>query len=112
MPKVTVLPHPIICPSGAEFEVEAGANLARSLVANGVNIDHACEYSCACTTCHCYIPVGLSSLAPAKDAEEDLLDEAWGLKPISRLSCQTKVGTEDITVEIPMYSRNHAREND
>lgn len=55
MPKVTVLPHPGICPNGAEFEVPEGANLAKALVANGVNIDHACEFSCACTTCHCYI---------------------------------------------------------
>ena len=50
MPKVTVLPHPGICPNGAEFEVPEGANLAKALVANGVNIDHACEFSCACTT--------------------------------------------------------------
>ena len=52
MPKVTILPHPGICPNGAEFEVPEGANLAKALVANGVNIDHACEFSCACTTCH------------------------------------------------------------
>lgn len=62
MPKVTVLPHPGICPNGAEFEVPEGANLAKALVANGVNIDHACEFSCACTTCHCYIDKGFDSL--------------------------------------------------
>ena len=84
MPKVTVLPHPGICPNGAEFEVPEGANLAK----------------------------GFDSLEPAEDDEEDLLDQAWGLKSNSRLTCQTKVGKEDITVEIPKYSRNHAREND
>ncbi len=41
MPKITVLPHPTICPNGAEFEAPEGANLARRLIANGVNIDHA-----------------------------------------------------------------------
>ena len=112
MYKRQVLPHPGICPNGAEFEVPEGANLAKALVANGVNIDHACEFSCACTTCHCYIDKGFDSLEPAEDDEEDLLDQAWGLKSNSRLTCQTKVGKEDITVEIPKYSRNHARENE
>ena len=37
-------------------------------------------------------------------------DTAWGASVLSRLSCQTKVGEGDITVEIPKYSRNHARE--
>lgn len=111
MPKITVLPHPAICPEGAVFEAEPGANLAKTLVANGVNIDHACEFSCACTTCHCYIDKGLDSLAPAEEAEEDILDEAWALKSNSRLSCQTIIGNEDLTIEIPKYSKNHAREN-
>ncbi|MCD8339230.1 MAG: ISC system 2Fe-2S type ferredoxin [Burkholderiales bacterium] len=110
MPKVTVLPHESICPNGAEFEVEEGANLARSLVKNGVNIEHACEYSCACTTCHCYITKGMSSLNEPDEEEEDLLDQAWGLKSNSRLSCQTVIGKEDIEVEIPKYTINHARE--
>ncbi|GAB1826094.1 ISC system 2Fe-2S type ferredoxin [Turicimonas muris] len=110
MPKITVLPHETICPNGKEFEVPAGTNLARALLDNGVPIEHACELSCACTTCHCYIDKGFDTLAPAEDDEEDLLDQAWGLKSNSRLSCQTTVGDEDITVEIPKYSRNHARE--
>ena len=102
MPKVTVLPHPGICPNGAEFEVPEGANLAKALVANGVNIDHACEFSCACTTCHCYIDKGFDSLEPAEDDEEDLLDQAWGLKSNSRLTCQTKSAKKTL----PLKFRN------
>lgn len=111
MPKITVLPHPEICPNGAEFTVPAGTNLARALLDNNVPIEHACELSCACTTCHCYIAKGFSSLKPAEEQEEDLLDQAWGLKPNSRLTCQTQIGSEDLTIEIPKYSINHAREN-
>ncbi len=110
MPRITVLPHETICPNGAEIEVPAGSNLAKSLVNNGVNIDHACEFSGGCTTCHCYITKGFDSLSEPTEDEEDILDRAWGLKPNSRVTCQTFVGDEDITVEIPKYSLNHARE--
>lgn len=110
MTKITVLPHPTICPNGAEFESEPGKNLARELVAHKVFIEHACEFSCGCTTCHVYIEKGFDSLEPAEDQEEDILDQAWGLKPNSRLSCRTIIGEEDLTVEIPRYTKNHARE--
>jgi len=40
-----------------------------------------------------------------------MLDRAWGLEPNSRLSCQAMVGTQDLTIEIPKYSINHAKEN-
>nr|MBP8873107.1 2Fe-2S ferredoxin [Polaromonas sp.] len=43
--------------------------------------------------------------------EEDLLDRAWGLAPTSRLSCQAILAQVDVTVEIPKYSINHAKEN-
>ncbi|MBP7532355.1 MAG: 2Fe-2S iron-sulfur cluster binding domain-containing protein, partial [Ottowia sp.] len=65
----------------------------------------------ACTTCHCIVREGFDSLNEAEEEEEDLLDRAWGLEPLSRLSCQAIVGKTDLTVEIPRYSINHAREN-
>ena len=98
MPLVKVLPHEEICPQGVEFEAVPGDNLARALLAHGVAIEHACEFSCACSTCHV-------------DNELDHLDAAWGAGLYSRLSCQTTVGEEDITIEIPKYSRNHAKEH-
>ncbi len=110
MPKITVLPHPVLCPNGTEFESETGKNLARELVAHNVPIEHACEFSCACTTCHVYINEGFDSLEEAEDQEEDVLDQAWGLRANSRLSCRTIIGEEDLTIELPRYSKNHARE--
>lgn len=110
MPKVTVLPHETACPEGMEFTVEPGAMLAKALLDHGVKIEHACEFSCACSTCHVIIREGFDSLNEADDDELDHLDADWGAGAYSRLSCQTRVGNADITVEIPKYSRNHARE--
>lgn len=111
MPVVTVLPHEALCPGGARFEVPTGTVLCRALLAQGIEIEHACELSCACTTCHVVIREGAGSLAPSTDEEDDLLDKAWGLTASSRLSCQVAVGSKDLVVEIPKYTINHARED-
>ena len=52
MPRLKVLPHAALCPAGAEFEAPSGETLCNLLLAHGVEIEHACEKSCACTTCH------------------------------------------------------------
>ena len=110
MPKITVLPHAEICPQGTEFKAESGVSVADALREHHVDIEHACGKVAACTTCHCIIRRGFSSLLPAEDIEEDLLDRAWGLTSVSRLSCQAIVQNEDLTIEIPKYSINHAKE--
>lgn len=110
MPKVTVLPHAELCPEGKTFRLATGENLAKALLAQGIAIEHACEFSCACATCHVIIREGLDSLNEPSDNELDHLDTAWGAGMYSRLSCRTIMGESDIVVEIPKYSRNHARE--
>jgi ferredoxin, 2Fe-2S len=111
MPIIKVLPHPELCAAGASFEVKTGESLCDALLAQAIEIEHACEKSRACTTCHVVVREGFNSLEDASDDEEDLLDRAWGLTSVSRLSCQVKVADEDLTVEIPKYTINHAREN-
>ncbi len=110
MTQIIVLPHVELCPEGAVIEAEPGMSICENLVANGVELDHACEMSCACTTCHVVVREGYESLAPAEDTEEDLLDKAWGLEPQSRLGCQALVGDTPLTVEVPRYSINMAKE--
>lgn len=110
MTQIIVLPHMELCPDGAMFEAEPGKSICQSLVANGVELDHACEMSCACTTCHVIIREGFETLSPAEEIEEDLLDKAWGLEPNSRLGCQALVGEAPLVVEIPRYSINMAKE--
>lgn len=110
MPKITVLPHAELCPEGTTFEGEAGRSLLDNLLDQGIEVEHACEKSCACTTCHCIVREGFDSLSESTEDEDDLLDRAWGLTPVSRLSCQAIVADEALTVEIPKYTINYARE--
>ena len=110
MPVITVLPHQEYCPQGAKVEAERGTSICEALLEHGIPIEHACEMSCACTTCHVIVRKGFDSLGEADESEEDLLDRAWGLEPSSRLSCQAIVADQDVTIEIPKYSINHAKE--
>ena len=110
MSKITVLPHDKLCPSGTTFEAPEGQTLCAALLANAIAIEHACEKSCACTTCHVVVREGLDSLDEAEEKEEDMLDMAWGLTPQSRLSCQARVRGADLVIELPKYTINHARE--
>ena len=110
MAQIVVLPHPEVAPEGKTFEGESGKSLCDNLLEQGIEIEHACEKSCACTTCHCIIREGFDSLAPSSEDEDDLLDRAWGLTPVSRLSCQALVEDKKLVVEIPKYTINHAKE--
>lgn len=111
MPKVTVLPHPDYAPNGTSFEVQTTSTLCDALHEQRIAIEHACGKVAACTTCHIIVRQGFSSLSPMEETEEDMLDMAWGLEPHSRLSCQARAGEQDIVIEIPRYSINHAKEN-
>jgi len=110
MPVIKILPHPEYCPAGAQVEAPSGTSICEALLEHDIPIEHACEQSCACTTCHVIVREGYASLNELEEAEEDLLDRAWGLEPTSRLSCQAIVGKTDLTIEIPKYSINHAKE--
>jgi 2Fe-2S ferredoxin len=111
MTQIIFLAHEEICPEGAVIDVEPGITICDAALQNGIEIEHACEKSCACTTCHVIIREGFDSLEEAEEAEEDLLDKAWGLEPESRLSCQALVGEDDLVVEIPKYTINMVSEN-
>jgi ferredoxin, 2Fe-2S len=111
MRKITFLPHEELLPEGGVFDAEKGETILDVALRNGVDIEHTCEKSCACTTCHCIIREGFDSLTDSTEEEDDMLDKAWGLEPESRLSCQARVMDDDLVVEIPRYSINHAREH-
>lgn len=111
MPTIKVLPHPEYAPKGAEIQANVGDSICEALLDNGIEIEHACEMSRACTTCHCIVRKGFDSLQEAEEEEEDLLDRAWGLEPQSRLSCQAILAQQNVTIEIPKYTINHAKEN-
>jgi 2Fe-2S ferredoxin len=108
--KLTILPHETLCPEGATVEAAAGMSICDALLENHIDVEHACEKSCACTTCHVIVREGYDSLEPPTEKEDDLLDKAWGLELTSRLSCQARLGDQPVTVEIPKYTINHASE--
>ena len=110
MPQLIVLPHVELCPEGAAIDATPGKTICDVLLENDIHIDHACEKSCACTTCHVVVREGFESLIPAEEKEEDLLDKAWGLEPTSRLSCQAIIMSNDLVIEIPKYSINMVKE--
>lgn len=107
---VRLLPHAELCPQGLVFEARQGRKLVDELLAHGVAIEHACEKVCACSTCHVHVREGAAGVAPADDAEEDQLDDAWGVDTDSRLACCVRVGATPLVVELPRFTRNHARE--
>lgn len=110
MPIIKILPHAEYCPAGKSITAPAGTSICEALLDNDVGIEHACDQVCACTTCHVIVREGFGSLSEMEEGEEDMLDRAWGLEANSRLSCQAILGQKDVTVEIPKYSINHAKE--
>ncbi len=113
MPELVVLPHEELCPKGTTIRAKPGQSICSALLENGVEIEHACEQSCACTTCHVVVREGFNALSEADEIEEDLLDRAWGLEATSRLSCQVILPDDErlkVVIEIPKYSINQVKE--
>jgi len=111
MPVIQFLPHQEICPEGKTVEVPSGESILDAALRNGIDLEHACEKSCACTTCHVIVREGFDSLEESTENEDDMLDKAWGLEPESRLGCQALVADKDLVVEIPKYTINMVSEN-
>ena len=110
MPQIIFLPHEELCPEGMVVDANPGETVIEAALRNGIEIEHACEMSCACTTCHVIVREGFASLEESDELEDDMLDKAWGLEPDSRLSCQAVVADTDLTVEIPKYTINQVSE--
>jgi 2Fe-2S ferredoxin len=98
VPKVTFQPE------GLSVEVAAGTTILGAGLRVGARLGHACGGKCACSTCHVYVRAGAHSLSESQDNEQDVLDKAFDVRPSSRLGCQTKVGDEDVVVEVTRES--------
>jgi len=79
---------------------------------HNIDIDHACGGFCSCSTCHVIVREGAESCNDQSDEEMDMLDNAPGLTPNSRLACQCiPNGQTDLVVEIPAWNRNRVKED-
>ncbi|NPC69869.1 ferredoxin [Corallococcus sp. AB004] len=96
MPKVT-FKSPL---AEVAVDVPQGTTLLDAAEKGEAQVGHSCGGVCGCSTCHVWIRKGLDSLSEQRDDEMDRLDMGFDVRPYSRLSCQTEVGGEDITVEI------------
>lgn len=108
MPKLKVLPHPEICPKGAELSARTGDSILDTLLGKKIPMDHACGKSCACASCHVIVRHGYQTLDPQQEEEADMLDKAYGVEPTSRLSCQARIGCDDLEIEIPVTTTRYA----
>ena len=96
---------------GEEREVEAEEGLSVLEVAHKYNIDleGACEGSLACSTCHVIVDESFyDKLEVPLEAEEDMLDLAFGLTQTSRLGCQIIITPEldGLRLRLPTATRN------
>jgi 2Fe-2S ferredoxin len=85
-------------------EVAEGATLLEAAEEAGAQVGHVCGGVCACSTCHVWVRQGLESLSDQEDAEMDRLDQAFDVKPSSRLACQARVGRQDVEVQVTQES--------
>lgn len=85
-------------------EVGEGSTLLQAAEDCGAQVGHSCGGACACSTCHVWVRKGLESLSEQDDMELDRLDQAFDVRPFSRLSCQAQLGREEVEVWITQES--------
>lgn len=105
MPQVIFLNDPGADGEPRRITVPTGTTLLDAAKKARAQVGYACGGVCACSTCHVYVRKGGASLSRQKDSEEDILDKAFDVRSSSRLSCQSKLGAEDVEVEISRESR-------
>lgn len=93
-------------PDGLEIEVPVGTTVKEAAEKVGAQLGSACGGVCACSTCHVYVKEGLDAISPLEDKEEDQLDDAFDVRPSSRLGCQSQLlQPRQYVVEITPESR-------
>jgi ferredoxin, 2Fe-2S len=92
-----------------EVEALVGLSILEVAHQNAVDLEGACEGSLACATCHVILEEKIyNNLGEPSEAEQDMLDLAFGLTHTSRLGCQI-ILTKDlngIKVKLPSATRN------
>ena len=96
-------------PQTHKVEAPVGSTLLEVAHENHIDLEGACDGSCACSTCHVIVdPEWFDKLDEAEEDEEDMLDLAYGLTDTSRLACQIEITQEldGLSVSLPSATRN------
>ena len=101
---VTVEADPSHYPYGRHGRPGSLLDIALS---HGVHVEHACGGVGACGTCHVIVTAGAESLSEPTEDELDLVEQAPGSGPDSRLACQAVVAG-DVIVRVPRRNHNVA----
>ncbi|MCL7033167.1 hypothetical protein MKW94_012620 [Papaver nudicaule] len=92
------------------IKVRIGMSILEAAHENDIELEGACEGSLACSTCHVIVMDvnDYNKLDDPKDEENDMLDQAFGLTPTSRLGCQliARPELDGIRLLIPSATRN------
>ncbi|KAF4628833.1 hypothetical protein G7Y89_g9318 [Cudoniella acicularis] len=98
-----------------KIAVNKGDNLLTIAQAHDIEMEGACEGSCACSTCHVVVEDEemFDKIPEATDDENDMLDLAFGLTETSRLGCQIVMTPEldGLRVKLPSATRNMQASN-
>ena len=94
MPTLTILP------AGHAIDAEEGATILATLLAAGEKVQHKCEGKAKCGSCHIFVHEGRKSVSRMQREENERLDTIIGIGSKSRLACQTRMGTENVTIEL------------
>jgi 2Fe-2S ferredoxin len=94
------MPTLTIMPSGKTVEANEGATILEVLLEAGEPINHKCDGKAECGSCHIFVQEGRKGVSKMQAAENTKLDMIVGVGSKSRLACQTRLGTEDATVEL------------
>jgi 2Fe-2S ferredoxin len=104
MPKITYIEHD---GTSRTVEAEVGSTVMETALKNDVpGIVAECGGSCTCATCLVHVDEGWAEQTGGRsEEEEDQLDNAFDVRPTSRLSCQITVTDEldGLIVHTPAY---------
>jgi len=89
-----------INPSGTTVPSTEGMSILEAVLAAGVKMPHKCEGKAECGSCHIFVVEGRKTLSKTQRAENERLDAIVGVSSNSRLACQAKLGSENVTVEL------------
>jgi len=84
---------------GKELDVPLGITILDAVLDNNIEIDHNCGGNCACSTCQIVVDEGMENISPMRQDEADMLEDAPGQTPRSRLACQSQI-MGDIKIKI------------